>query len=73
MRVCVCAFPPARPPARLPACLLLLSPPATTFSARPSLFRNCSRSPAYTTLIDGPAWVDYFLLVELTKNPDGYR
>ncbi|PSC71257.1 spore coat isoform A [Micractinium conductrix] len=32
-----------------------------------------SRSPAYTTLIDGPAWVDYFLLVELTKNPDGYR
>ncbi|GAB4816688.1 hypothetical protein N2152v2_003734 [Parachlorella kessleri] len=30
-------------------------------------------SPDYTSLIDGPNWVDYFLLVELTKNPDGYR
>ena len=28
---------------------------------------------AYSALIDGPAAVDYFLLVELTKNPDGYR
>jgi hypothetical protein len=26
----------------------------------------------YTDLVDGPAWVDYFLLVELTKNPDSY-
>ena len=30
-------------------------------------------SPDYTSFIDGPNWVDYFLLVELTKNPDGYR
>lgn len=30
-------------------------------------------TPSYTSLIDGPNWVDYFLLVELTKNPDGYR
>jgi hypothetical protein len=30
-------------------------------------------SPGYTSFIDGPNWVDYFLLVELTKNPDGYR
>lgn len=29
--------------------------------------------PGYSALIDGPNWVDYFLLVELTKNPDGYR
>jgi hypothetical protein len=27
----------------------------------------------YTRYIDLPAWIDYFLLVELTKNPDGYR
>ena len=32
-----------------------------------------ARSPSYTSLIDGPAFVDYMLLVELTKNPDGYR
>jgi hypothetical protein len=32
-----------------------------------------SRTPAYTTYIDGPTWTDYFLLTELTKNPDGYR
>ncbi|EFN58239.1 hypothetical protein CHLNCDRAFT_142143 [Chlorella variabilis] len=31
------------------------------------------RSPSYTTFIDGPSWLDYFLLTELTKNPDGYR
>lgn len=33
----------------------------------------CSRTPSYTTYIDGPSWTDYFLLTELTKNPDGYR
>lgn len=32
-----------------------------------------SRTPGYPALIDGPAWADYFLLTELTKNPDGYR
>ncbi|KAL4447270.1 hypothetical protein ABPG77_007303 [Micractinium sp. CCAP 211/92] len=32
-----------------------------------------SRTPGYTSYIDGPAWVDYFLITELTKNPDGYR
>lgn len=32
-----------------------------------------ARSPGYTALLDGPSWVDYFLLTELTKNPDGYR
>lgn len=28
---------------------------------------------SYTSFIDGPAFTDFFLLVELTKSPDGYR
>lgn len=32
-----------------------------------------SGNDSYTSFIDGPAFVDYFLLTELTKNPDGYR
>ncbi|KAH7616560.1 hypothetical protein Ndes2526B_g08649 [Nannochloris sp. 'desiccata'] len=27
----------------------------------------------YTSYIDGPSFTDYFLLTELSKNPDGYR
>jgi len=27
----------------------------------------------YTSYIDGPSFTDYFLITELTKNPDGYR
>ncbi|KAL4858496.1 hypothetical protein ACK3TF_001466 [Chlorella vulgaris] len=32
-----------------------------------------NRSPSYTSFIDSPSWLDYFLITELTKNPDGYR
>ena len=47
--------------------------PALASDAACLLPPGCSRSPSYTTFIDGPSWLDYFLLTELTKNPDGYR
>jgi hypothetical protein len=28
---------------------------------------------SYTAFIDGPSFADFFLLVELSKSPDGYR
>ncbi|KAL6771033.1 hypothetical protein ACKKBF_B33660 [Auxenochlorella protothecoides x Auxenochlorella symbiontica] len=30
-------------------------------------------SPGYTQYIEAPSFIDYFLLTEVTKNPDGYR
>lgn len=35
-------------------------PVSTAFNPTPA----CSQSPGYTAYIDGPSWVDYFLLTE---------